>query len=160
MNPYRLPLFLAIPPAAALVFLMPVRTPDSAPGVTFALPRAVAVAAPLPIPDECTLFGRDAPAKTAVAIATGKPADAAPQAPVYRLSAFAGGGSDWVVSVEIAPGRYATLRRGERIPGTGLEFRDMEFSFSPGGTPESRAVFFDTASSRRVDLTAFAGPDK
>lgn len=163
MNVYRIPLLFALTGLAAGILFarapLPPRdvAPPCAPQPV--LPRPAAAAPVLVLPSEITIFGRADADRPAVTVSTAK-TDASRPAETYRLCAFAGGGEEWIVSIEDASGRYHTLRRGDCIPGSSLEFRSMEFSFVTGGIPESRAVFFDSANSRRVDVTAFAGPGK
>jgi hypothetical protein len=72
----------------------------------------------------------------------------------YRLRAYIGGNGLWVVTLEDDAGKYCTIRNGELIPHTHLEFRGMEFHPSSNGLPEGTAVFFDKSSSNYVDVVA------
>ena len=92
----------------------------------------------------------------AVGLGTERPAKDAPQ---YRLSAYIGGNGLWVVTLLDGAGKYCTVRTGEFIPHTRLEFRGMEFHPASNGIPEGTAVFYDQQSSNYVDVIACEGND-
>jgi hypothetical protein len=77
--------------------------------------------------------------------------------PMYRLSAYIGGNGLWVVTLVDDSGKYCTVRTGEFIPHTRLEFRGMEFHPASNGIPEGTAVFYDQQSSNYVDVIACDG---
>ena len=103
------------------------------------------------IPDEITIFGRRRADSRSISVAREKR-----NGVTYRLCSFAGDDKLWVVGVQNSDGRYFTIRSGERIPGTTLEFRNMRFHTADSGLQTGDAVFFDNASSNYVDVMAYA----
>jgi hypothetical protein len=114
------------------------------------LPDLVELPPPDAIPDDITIFGSKSATHNPIAITREKKNDAA-----YRLCAYAGGDGLWVVSVQDG-GCYYTVRSGERIPGTSLEFRNMQFRTSETGLQIGDAVFYDNTNSNFVDVMACA----
>jgi hypothetical protein len=163
MNARLLPVLFAAAAlaASALLFLPRADTPPSSRGFTEPiLPHPAEIPTPCAIPPEITIFGKPSRVERTLALSTDEAKGRPGAKTTYRLCGFAGGAEGWVVAVEDGAGRYHTLKSGDRIEGTALEFRGMEFSFAAGLPPQSRAVFFDLSSLSRVDVTASTGPDK
>jgi hypothetical protein len=163
MNARLFPVLFAGASLAASAILFLPKTAEHSPSRSVpppVLPHPAEVLAPCTIPPEITIFGKPARAERTLSLSTETPREHPGGKTTYRLCGFAGGAEGWVVAVEDGAGRYHTLRIGDRIEGTSLEFRGMEFSFSTGMPPQSRAVFFDLASLSRVDVTASAAVEK
>jgi len=149
-----------IPPIAALAALAacafvwpPKRTADDA-SLSFdepTLPDAVELPSSVEPPDAITIFGARPSERRSLAVAQEKKNGAS-----YRLCSYAGGDGVWIVGIQNGDGHYFTLRSGERIPGTSLEFRNIRFKTSESGLQTGDAVFFDNASANYVDVMAFA----
>ncbi len=68
-----------------------------------------------------------------------------------RLGAFAGEPGLWVASIEDA-GRFHTIREGDTLPRTSLRFLGIVSHSMPSGAPSEAALFFDSESSRHVEV--------
>ncbi|MFA5257862.1 MAG: hypothetical protein WC360_06915 [Opitutales bacterium] len=142
--------------AAAASLLRPSAPRRSAPldALSGETPSAAILPLPeaLPMPDLASIFLRDVP-DIAVADADSlRLLRVEAREASYRLCAFAGGAGFWIVSVEDASGRYHTVRSGDLLPGTSLEFRGMEFRTAPGGAPESVALLLDRSNARALEV--------
>jgi len=158
MSMRHIPVF---PSALALVFalvawLYPSTNSQTAPSARplfNALPDAPeAVPEALPMPDFARIFLREPSAPLEASVGSLRLLRVETREASYRLCAFAGGAGFWIVSLEDASGRYRTVRSGELLPGSSLEFRGMEFRTAPGGVPESVALLLDRSSSRCLEV--------
>jgi hypothetical protein len=152
MKTRLIPPFAALAALAACVFVCPPKNTADVPHPAFCeplLPDAVELPTPVDIPDEITIFGAKHAESRSVAVAHESSAKVG-----YRLCSYAGGDGLWVVGVQDGAGHYFTLRCGERIPGTSLEFRNIRFRTSDSGLQTGDAVFFDNAGMNFVDVMA------
>ena len=152
-----IPILAASASLCASVFIWPVR--DAAPekALTFAdvtLPSANEMPEPMELPERITLFDTLSNGRDKTVVLSSSPTKTDAEKSSYRLCAFAGGETLWVVSIEDSNGHYFTIRSGELLPMTTLEFKGMQFRTTPYGAQEGTALFFDRAKSKFVDVTA------
>jgi hypothetical protein len=159
VNPRHIPPLAALATLAVSAFLwLPLRVAqdDAAPQYEPLLPSAAQMPEPLDLPERIALFDVPGqPAREPVEF-TQNPSVSKTRAASFRLCAFAGGEGLWVVSLQDEAGHYFTIRSGELLPATTLEFKGMKFHTTGSGAQEGAAVFFDRSSSSYVDVMTFA----
>ena len=155
MNTRLIPPLAALTILAASLCLYAPHRPERhelAPVEAALLPEPAPMPEPLDIPERMALFdspGQDL--RTPVAITQTPAKDSA-----YRLCAYAGGNGLWVVSLEDGEGHFHTLKSGEMLPGSTLEFKGMQFHTFETGLQKGEAVFYDQSSSSYIDVMALA----
>lgn len=139
------------------------RTPDRdtrpapASGDVPLLPGLPGKSSPPKLPEHFSLFNNtEGNAAPSVELAMGLGPQKTKADHRYRLCAYAGGNGFWVASLEDESGHYHTVRTGELLPDSTLQFQGMEFHAEPSGMQQGCAVFLDRTDSSRVDFSTLA----